>query len=129
MKYSSTNLFPYKYFAITLGSIVALASFLYKKTLFSDFAIGYKYGVIVNLFFYIWYIISKFNQVVLSKTKLLGLDEDYITISLMIIATFLQSYTITNLLSVLIVRDAVLWLVKREKLVFSGFQSLYLVIL
>jgi uncharacterized membrane protein len=174
----STNLFPYKYFAITLGSIVVLASFLYKKTLFADFAIGYKYGVIVNLFFYIWYIISKFNQVVLSKTKLLGLNDDYLTISLMIITTFLLSYAITrlkiivdkgtniiaimfnsiaiialsimntnipymfaseqtatlsghifgstvlvitNLLSVLIVRDAVLWLVKREVIGIQWF--------
>ncbi|MDF2535249.1 MAG: Protein of unknown function transrane [Bacillales bacterium] len=174
----SSFLFPYKYFAITLGSVVVLASFLYKKTLFVDFALGYKYGVLINFFFYIWYIISKFNQVVLSKIKLLGLDDDYLTISLMIIATFLLSYAITrlkiivdkgtniiaisfnsiaiitlsimntnvpymfaseqtatlsghilgstvlvitNLLSVLIVRDSILWLVKREMIGIQWF--------
>ncbi|MDF2558455.1 MAG: Protein of unknown function transrane [Bacillales bacterium] len=117
---NSDDLFPYKYFAITLGSVVVLAAFLYKKNFFVDFSIGYKYGVLVNLFFYTWYIINKFNEVFLSKMTLFGVDHDYLTISLMIIATFLLCYFIvrikivadkgTNILSILFSAIAILTL-------------------
>lgn len=93
----TSDLFPYKYFAITLGSVVVLAAFLYKKNPFADFAAMYKYSVLVNLFFYSWYIINKFNEVVLSNLTLFGVDHDYLSVSLMIIATFVLSYFMVRL--------------------------------
>jgi len=50
-------LFAYKYLAITVGSLIILGAYVYKKMLSSAWQKSYKYAVIVNLWFYVLYVI------------------------------------------------------------------------
>ena len=50
------GLFAYKYAALTLGSLVILGAYIYKRTLSSAWQRLYKCGVIVNLWFYALYL-------------------------------------------------------------------------
>ena len=83
-------LFAYKYLAITLGSLIILGAYMYKKTLASAFQRFYKYAVIVNLWFYALYITNKLAEL-LAKIKYYH-NLPHLTTTIMITLTFMIAY-------------------------------------
>lgn len=82
-------LFPYKYLAITIGSVVILGSHIYKKSLSTTFEKAYKYLAIINLWIYSIYVITVQLQSILHFDKL---NTSYICNALAIVVTFLVSF-------------------------------------
>ena len=59
----SHYMFVYKYSAITLGSVVLLGAYMYKKRMSGQFVKIYKYAAMVNVWLYTMYLIlSKLRQ-------------------------------------------------------------------
>lgn len=56
--YIGTSTFPYKYTAISLGSVLILAALAYKKELYDNFDKLFKYFVVINTWLYPLYLIS-----------------------------------------------------------------------
>jgi len=52
--FSGDHLFPYKYLAITLGSLAILGAYMYKKTMYGK---SYKYFALANLWVFAMYMI------------------------------------------------------------------------
>ena len=82
-------LFAYKYLAMTLGSVIILAAYVYKRTMSSRFQKLYKYAVIVNLWFYIIHICNKLGDLIWNIEHF---DTTYLTNSLAIALTFMLAY-------------------------------------
>jgi uncharacterized membrane protein len=55
--YYYNRLFPFKYLAITLGSLVILGAYMYKKALAGGWRKAYKYVTIINVWFYMLYLV------------------------------------------------------------------------
>lgn len=82
-------LFAYKYFAITLGSMMVLCAYIYKKTLSSSFEKMYKYVSLINLWVYCLYVIN------IEVTKLISseiFDEHYLTSVFSVVASFVIAF-------------------------------------
>ena len=75
------SLFFYKYMALTLGSIVILTAYIMKKRRVSI----YKSAVIVNLWFYMLYVVNKIDT------------PEFLTNFLMLIFTYLLAYACTRI--------------------------------
>lgn len=87
-------LFPYKYFAITLGSLVILGSYIRKNSLSSGWEKAFKYGTMINLWFYIIYVIvSPLRNLI----HISSVDDMYLCNALAIAATFLLAYTMPRI--------------------------------
>jgi uncharacterized membrane protein len=86
-------LFGYKYLAITLGSLIILGAYVYKKMLASKLQKAYKYAVIVNLWIYLIYICGQLENLLNSHYGYAPIyNFAYLTMALAIIATFLLAY-------------------------------------
>ncbi|OQB14794.1 MAG: hypothetical protein BWY15_00948 [Firmicutes bacterium ADurb.Bin193] len=128
-------LFGYKYLAITLGSLIILGSFIYKKTLSTKFEKVYKYLCIINLWIYGIYVSVNliynlwFNSIydrdgvlyLIQKDVTISLfDISYLTQALAIVLTFLIAYsapririlsdTGVKIISILMYAYGILWL-------------------
>ncbi|UWV48255.1 DUF2339 domain-containing protein [Acetivibrio thermocellus] len=92
------SLFTFKYFAITLGSIIILGALIYKKNLASKESKLFKYATSINLLIFLLYIISNELKPFLSQyvqdTKF---DLDYLICSAMILTSFLVAYTLPRI--------------------------------
>lgn len=86
--FSYGHLFPYKYLAVTLGSLIILSAYIYKRALFGNYVNLYKYATIINLWFYSLYLIFKIPAL-LNRTLFNTFDSGYIRESLAIAATLL----------------------------------------
>jgi len=84
------SLFAWQYLAITLGSLIILGAYMYKKTLASGWQKTFKYLVIINLWFYAIYacnqIISQFGRVAG------GYNMTYLVNALIVLLTFAIAY-------------------------------------
>ena len=83
-------LFSYKYLAITAGSVIILAAYIYKKTLSSGFQKFFKYATIINLWFYAIYISSKLRELLEQINYYRSIT--HLTATLAITLTFIIAY-------------------------------------
>ena len=82
-------LFPYKYLAITVGSIAVLAALAYKKSLAHIGEKVYKYVVIGNAWFYSMYLVSRFDYFLHTQMQGVPLNPDFLLSAMTITVTFL----------------------------------------
>lgn len=89
-----STLFPYKYFALTLSTLLILSAFTYKKMLTGSFEKNFKYLTIINLWFYSVYFIK---WQLLNDLTLLQLSTDYLCNALAITVTFLIAFIVPRI--------------------------------
>ncbi len=88
------NLFAYKYFAVTLGSLLILGSYAAAKTLSSPFEKAFKYMTSANLWLYAMYLIlSKLAKVI----NTVRLDGGYLVLSLAVVTTIATAYALPRI--------------------------------
>jgi hypothetical protein len=90
MRFVTDYLFAYKYLAITAGSLVILAAYMYKMTLSGAFQRFYKYAVIVNLWLYAIYISTKLGELLEQMNYYRNMT--HLTTTLAITLTFIIAY-------------------------------------
>lgn len=91
------DLFAYKYLAITLGSLIILAAYIYKNEHIGAFQKVYKYAVTVNLWFYSMYTSVKIGELLeLSMPKAYGVSNG-LSFTVFITETFLLAYGLTRI--------------------------------
>ena len=114
-------LFSFKYFAITLGSLVILSSFAIKKTLQGTFVKIFKYIATVNVWIFSIYMIQvEWGNYLYQSIAKTSFDPKYLIASLCIVLTFLMAYLIPRikaltdyrmkLISVILYFVGILWL-------------------
>jgi len=95
------NLFIWKYTAITIGSLVILGIYMFKKLMTGKFVTVYKYFVITNIWFYTVYIFNEIgrqiNAVNVSSNIFIGEQINYLVSAASITAAFLLAYFITRI--------------------------------
>ncbi|MDR2599781.1 MAG: DUF2339 domain-containing protein [Oscillospiraceae bacterium] len=115
-------LFAYKYLAITLGSLIILGAYVYKKMLSSGWQKAYKYAVITNLWFYVIYVIGQLENLLFRQyEQATTYSISYLTAALTIVATFLIACVAprikilsdmgTKIISIILYIIGILWLV------------------
>ena len=85
--------FPWKYLAITIGSLIILAAYAYKKTLSSEWQKAYKYLTIINLWAYAMYVCYKLYE----RLELEFFNADYLINAFGVLLTFLIAYTLLRI--------------------------------
>ncbi|MCL2086542.1 MAG: DUF2339 domain-containing protein [Oscillospiraceae bacterium] len=87
-------LFSWKYFAVTIGSLIILGAYMYKKTLSSGWQKTYKCIAIINLWIYALYICSELNDLLYRVTQSAQrfYNIDYLVSALAILLTFSIAY-------------------------------------
>ncbi len=113
-------LFAYKYFAITLGSLIILGTYMYKKMMAGWFAKIYKYFALANVWFYTLYIIGKLGTMLFENYSGRLYNIGYLIAATAIVSTFLIAYTIprikilsdmgTKIMSIVLYVIGILWL-------------------
>lgn len=113
-------LFAYKYFAITLGSLIILGTYMYKKIMAGWFAKIYKYFALANVWFYTLYIIGKLGTMLFENYSGRLYNIGYLIAATAIVSTFLIAYTIprikilydlgTKIMSIVLYVLGILWL-------------------
>jgi len=88
--YGTLRLFPYKYLAITIGSIVILTANIFKKTLSGTGENAYKYIVAVNVWFYLLYLVSQTEQFLTGQIELYNIY--FLMSAAYVTATFLYAF-------------------------------------
>ncbi len=91
-------LFSYKYLAITLGSLMILGTYIYKKMMSGGFVKIYKYFALVNVWFYMLYILGRLRNA-LSDINLDGgiYSIDYLIAVTAVVCTFLIAYALPRI--------------------------------
>lgn len=82
------DLFAYKYFAVTLGSIAVLAALVYKKNLAGGGQLVYKYVSLVNVWLYGLYGISLLENTLYQHLGALASGIDFLMGALWVVFTF-----------------------------------------
>ena len=92
-------LFVYKYFAITLGSLIILGSYMYTKMMAGNFVLIYKYFALANVWLFAMYLIfGELKDVlyaVYAEQTIYQLD--YLLGAVAVVATFSLAYTFTRI--------------------------------
>jgi uncharacterized membrane protein len=115
------SIFIWKYSAITLGSLIILGSYMYKKMMIGNFISVYKYFAVVNAWGYVIYIINKLGDILYIFYSGEKFSEiDYLVSAASITATFFIAYFITRIklllgkgmkvLSVILYCIGIIWL-------------------
>ncbi|WP_434512161.1 DUF2339 domain-containing protein [Desulfitobacterium sp. AusDCA] len=86
------DLFAYKYLALTLGSLIILCAYIYRRILNSKTQKVYKYVTVVNLWIYLLYISFEVYKLIQPKLLTSFYSAEYLTQSLAVIFTFLIAY-------------------------------------
>ena len=96
--YGYDRLFVYKYFAITLGSILILAAAYRKRSLSTRGITWFKYGTTINLWFFLIYIIGEELSYYLA-TSLTNShwNADYLVFALMVVVSYFLAYLIPRI--------------------------------
>jgi uncharacterized membrane protein len=114
-------LFVWKYSAITLGSLLILGAYIYKKMMNGSFVSVYKYFAVINAWVYILYIIGKIGNK-LSSVYSGGqvFQIAYLVSAASITATFFTAFIITrikllsvtgkNILSIMLYCTGIIWM-------------------
>ena len=92
-------LFAYKYLAITLGSLIILGAYMYKKMMSGQFVKVYKYFAIANVWLYTMYIILKKLWDILYEVygKQTIYQVDYLLGAAAVVATFSLAYIFSRI--------------------------------
>lgn len=92
-------LFTYKYLAITLGSLIILASYVYIKKLAGKGILLFKYVTTVNLWIFLMYIIGSKLRDYMSHAALAdrGFSAHYLLSAAMVVVSFLLAYVIPRI--------------------------------
>lgn len=93
------NLFTFKYFSITAGSISILASLIYKKNIESTRTKLFKYLSVINLWFFSIYIVTnEFKKVLLNTlSDSNNFNIDYLITATVIVISFVFAYAIQRI--------------------------------
>jgi len=88
---SDDRLFPYKYLAITLGSLAILGAYMYKKTMYGK---AYKYFAMANLWVFAMYMILRQLDTAsfIKYDSATSLNNNYLLLMAAIAVTFLLAY-------------------------------------
>jgi len=90
--------FPHSvYFAITIGSLVIMGAYIYKKMLFSGFQKFFKYVTYINLWFYAIYISSEISKLFEGHAYYHVIIQD-LTFALLITLTFGLGYFVPKII-------------------------------
>jgi len=91
-------LFAWKYLAITLGSLLILGAYMYKKKMTGGFVSVYKYFAVINAWGYVIYIIGELrNYLLLHYSNERVFSIYYLISAASITATFFIAYIITRI--------------------------------
>ena len=90
------DLFAYKYFAMTLGSLTILGTYMYKRMMAGGFIKIYKYFALINIWFYTLYIIGKLRTM-LSYRDGGVYSIDYLIAATAIVITLLIAYVLLRI--------------------------------
>jgi uncharacterized membrane protein len=92
------SIFVWKYSAITLGSLLILGAYMYKKMMSGQFVMVYKYFAITNAWGYAIYIINKLGDMLFSYYSGEQVYQiAYLVSAASITATFFIAYFITRI--------------------------------
>lgn len=119
--WAGETLFAYKYLAMTLGSLILLGAYMYKRMIASGFAKVYKYFALVNVWFYMLYMTAKLRTVLFGIYGYNGMYSiDYLTAAVAIVGTCLIAYALprikllsdmgTKIISIILYIVSILWL-------------------
>ena len=87
------TLFAYKYFAITLGSVLVLAALIYKGEVHTQVQRLYKYATVVNLWLYTQFVVlHSVGGLLATNLEGSALNSLYLVTALAIVVTFLFAY-------------------------------------
>ena len=100
------NLFTFKYFSITAGNIIILASLIYKKNIESTRTKLFKYLSVINLWFFSIYIVTnEFKKVLLNTlSDSNNFNIDYLITATVIVISFVFAYAIQR---IAVIRDKI----------------------
>jgi len=91
-------LFVWKYSAITLGSLLILGAYMFKKKMAGGFVSAYKYFAVINAWGYVLYIIRKLSYIIFPRPAAeLIFHINYLVSAASITATFIIAYIITRI--------------------------------
>jgi len=122
--YSYGRFFVYKYFAVTLGSVLVLAAAYRKRSLSTRAITWFKYGTTINLWLFLMYIIGeKFSYFLSSSLKNSYWAADYLVFALMVVVSYLLAYLIPR---IKLLRDGVMKGISIVIYVISLFSLLIL---
>lgn len=90
--------FTYKYLFVTLGSLIIIAAYLFKKALVSNAVNNLKYLTYINLWLFLIYLIRvELSEVLHPLFKNSGMNADYLLNILCITSGFLLAFVIPKL--------------------------------
>ena len=96
--FARNDLFVYQYLSITLGSIIIMYSYLYKKRLFGQGVLALKYCTSINIWFFMLYIIGiKFSKTLNTILRDSNFNEGYIIAALCISLGFVIAYILPRI--------------------------------
>lgn len=91
-------LFAYKYFAITLGSLIIMSAYVYKKSLFGKGVSALKYCTAINIWLFMIYIIGeKLSDLIRQMYHGAYFSIGYLIAALCITVSFLIAYIIPRI--------------------------------
>ncbi|MDR0444138.1 MAG: DUF2339 domain-containing protein [Treponema sp.] len=91
-------LFPWKYLAITAGSLLILGAYMYKKMTNGEFVSVFKYFALANLWLYVIYVIGKAGNILSGIYRSQPIWHiNYLISAASITATFLIAYVIRRI--------------------------------
>ena len=80
-------MFSWQYLAVTAASVIIMAAFACKKTVYKNSQKAFKYCAAVNLWLYALFIISRLNTILSNSFPDANLDINYLTAALVCVAT------------------------------------------
>jgi len=96
--FNDGHLLGLKYMSVTLASVGILCAYLYKKALYTENHMLYKYVVLLNLWAYSVYLVYRIYQLFPYDWSLRsGIDLYYLMTGLLIIVTFLLGFAIPRI--------------------------------
>lgn len=100
------NLFTFKYFSITAGSIIILAALIYKKNIESTGTKLFKCLSVINLWFFSIYIVTnEFKKILLNTlSDSSNFNIDYLITAAVIVISFVFAYAIQR---IAVIRDKI----------------------
>ena len=92
------SMFVYKYLAVTLGSMIILGTYMYKKMVQGKFAKNYKYFVLANMWLFSMYLIlKKLWGIIHVNSEQPVYQVDYLLGAAAVVTTFLLAYTFARI--------------------------------
>lgn len=91
-------LFAYKYFAITLASIIIIGAYSYKKKMYDRGILRLKYCSYLNVwFFMIYMVVAKLSRIIENSIYESNININYLIASLSIVLGFLIAYAVPKI--------------------------------